>query len=322
MIDLRATVAVCVRMQDRRFDAQRLGGLEQQARAPGKGFLEVPVLLILIDRGTRHRLGRIGEQRDSRQAVVGAHEQAVGVDESRLIAVLRRRPKRKHVAERHVEEAPDGVRSPVRVSELATARFDQTRPPPELGRVRDESQGAGQRAGAIQGSLRSTQNLHLFQIVQLKVTVDGGIAHIRAHRGLLECAETARRLAGRIDAADDRDRGPGQARAVFVHAEAGDLSGKRSEVGHPGLREPIRAHDRHAVGHRFQRLLAAGRRDGHFLERGHRGLLSGGRLLRVRRGPHPVQRHAHRGPHRRDRLEGSLQGSWLGSTPIEAVRHC
>ena len=206
-IDLRPAVALPIGVQDRDFGGEGLGRLPQEARAPGEGLLIVPVGLVLVDRGARHRLGRVGEQRDPRQAVVGALEEPVGVDESRLIVVLRRRAEREHVAERYVDEAPQRVRRPVRVLELAAARLDLRRPRVELRGVGNEPQCPGERAGAVERALRPAQHFDLLQVIQLEVAVDRRVADVGPHRRLLEGAEAARRLAGRIDAADDGYRG-------------------------------------------------------------------------------------------------------------------
>ena len=105
----------------------------------------------------------------------------------------------------------------------------------------------------------------------------------------------------------------------------GTCGGERSEVRDTARRQRVGAHHRHAIGHGLQRLRAARRRDGHFLEL--RGLLllvggGGGRsLLRLRRRAHAVEGNAHCGPHGGDRPECPLPGARSGET-LARLPHC
>ena len=65
------------------------------------------------------------------------------------------------------------------------------------GRVGDQAQRTAQRARTVQSPLRPAQNLDAVQIVQLKITVNRGIADVGPDGGLLEGAKAARAATSR-----------------------------------------------------------------------------------------------------------------------------
>src|SRR5579862_1571989 len=111
-------------MQDGGLGTEGGDGLPQQARPSGEGLLEIPVLLILVDRRAGQRVRGIGEHRQSRQAVVGARKEAVGIDPSRFVGVLRGGAESEHITEGYVDQTPELIRHAIRVLYPASSRLD------------------------------------------------------------------------------------------------------------------------------------------------------------------------------------------------------
>ena len=138
--------------------------------------------------------------------------------------------KRELVADRHVRRHAAAVAHGVALREIERARPEVERGLLELRTVRQVAYRAAERAGAVQGALRSEQHLDTLHVIEREVDVDRYVADIRGH-GVAAVVADDVRLVDRREAQAAHDDLVRRSLALIDDVEPGYVAAELSEIG-------------------------------------------------------------------------------------------